>query len=157
MVKCFGMKKFRFTILDKLLTLLGFSSVMLVGHSCVMYGEPYSIFNYKIKVSDNSGNPIKGIRVIYKSDRTDDACLKDTTYTDANGLAEKEIDAYMLDTRMTFSVDDVDGPANGGEFDSATVGYHDLEQVQTEKGRGFYEGSYELSADVKLGLKKDQD
>lgn len=152
MAKCIIMKKVKFTVLDKLLTLLGFSSAMLVGQSCAMYGEPYGIFSYRIKVTDEANIPIQGMRVIYKSDGTDDAWLKDTTYTDANGLVQKEIGTTMIDSRMSFAIDDVDGPAHGGLYASKTVKYHDLEKVQTEKGRGFYEGSFEYSADVKLEL-----
>ena len=49
--------------------------------------------------------------------------------------------------------EDVDGEANGGLFQSDTIRVQTLPKTQTEKGNGWYNGKYEVQADIKLKKK----
>ncbi len=49
--------------------------------------------------------------------------------------------------------EDIDGEANGGLFQSDTIRVETLPKTQTEKGNGWYNGKYEVQADIKLKKK----
>jgi len=51
-------------------------------------------------------------------------------------------------------VEDIDGEDNGGEFQSDTIDIWDLPKKEVKKGSGWYEGKYEVTANIKLKLKE---
>lgn len=117
--------------------MLGFASCDHFG--MVEYGCPTVSFSLKARVVDEAGNPIQGIEV-----RTEEGARFDynTGFSDYEG----NIDAYggyfwpgAQNQKMQFI--DVDGEANGGEFETLTVKIENL--IQTEEGDGnWYEGAY---------------
>lgn len=145
------MKNIVNTVLNKILTLLGFSSAMLVGQSCVEYGSPHADYNINVKVTDSGNKAIPGIRVVYLP-YGEDYQWGDTLYTDSSGKAEKFLggrEFYSLDA--AFKVDDPDGERNGGKFKAKTVTGEDIRIVQTKKGdNNWYGGVFDISADVQL-------
>lgn len=119
-----------------LMAMLGFASCDHFG--MVEYGCPTVSFSLKARVVDEAGNPIQGIEV-----RTEDGGRFEynTGFSDYEG----NIDAYGgyfwpgAQNQMQFI--DVDGEANGGEFETLTVKIENL--IQTEEGDGnWYEGAY---------------
>lgn len=117
--------------------MLGFASCDHFG--MVEYGCPTVSFSLKARVVDEAGNPIQGIEV-----RTEEGARFEynTGFSDYEG----NIDAYggyfwpgAQNQKMQFI--DVDGEANGGEFETLTVKIENL--IQTEEGDGnWYEGAY---------------
>lgn len=138
-------------ILDKLVTLLGFSSVLLAAQSCVEYGSPHAGYKLNVKVSDTSDNPLKGIRVIYLPDG-EQSWEKDTLYTDTGGIAAKDLgDRIYFNLNAELLIDDVDGDAGGGKFKSKTARGEEIRLVQTKKGdRKWYGGEFDIISEVKL-------
>ena len=120
-----------------LMAMLGFASCDHFG--MVEYGCPTVNFSLKARVVDEAGNPIQGIEV-----RTEEGARFEynTGFSDYEG----NIDAYggyfwpgAQNQKMQFI--DVDGEANGGEFETLTVKIENL--IQTEEGDGnWYEGAY---------------
>ena len=119
-----------------LLGLLGFTSCEHFG--AVEYGCPNVSFSLKARVVDEAGVPIQGIEV-----RTEDGGHFEFNtgfsdylgYIDANGTFRPG----TQHGKVQFI--DIDGEANGGEFETLTV---DIENAtQTEEGSGgWYEGAY---------------
>ena len=119
-----------------LLGLLGLTSCDHFGMA--EYGCPNVSFSLKARVVDEAGNPIQGIEV-----RTEDG--KRFEYNTGFSDYEGNIDAYggfwagVQNQKMQFI--DVDGEANGGEFETLTVKIENL--IQTEEGDGnWYKGAY---------------
>ena len=120
-----------------LLGLLGLTSCDHFGMA--EYGTPHVSFSLKARVVDEAGNPIQGIEV-----RTEEGARFEynTGFSDYEG----NIDAYggyfwpgVQNQKMQFI--DVDGEANGGEFETLTVQIENL--TQTEEGDGnWYNGAY---------------
>lgn len=128
---------------------------MLGVNSCVaMYGSPHADFKADGSVSDESGTPIKGIRVAMRqhwySAQDGDYHRDDTLYTDENGKYEYR-DGLSYPETVTLVFEDIDGEQNGGEFESA-----EAEAPVKQKKRGdhhFYGGAYEAHADITLKKK----
>lgn len=119
-----------------LLGLLGLTSCDHFGTA--EYGCPNVSFSLKARVVDEAGNPIQGIEV-----RTEDG--KRFEYNTGFSDYEGNIDAYggfwpgVQNQKVQFI--DVDGEANGGEFETLTVKIENL--TQTEEGDGnWYDGAY---------------
>lgn len=119
-----------------LLGLLGFTSCEHFG--AVEYGCPNVSFSLKARVVDEAGVPIQGIEV-----RTEDGGYFEykTGFSDYQGY---------IDARGTFRPGtehgkvqfiDIDGEANGGEFETLTVDIENATQTE-EGGGGWYEGAY---------------
>lgn len=120
-----------------LLGLLGLSSCE--HFFAVEYGVPHVSFSLKARVVDEAGAPIQGIEV-----RTEEGERFEykTGFSDYQG----NIDAYgayfwpgVQNQKVQFI--DVDGEANGGEFETLTLQIENV--TQTEKGSGnWYDGAY---------------
>lgn len=145
------------TVLTALLTMLGYGCSSsstdedVVEYGVVMYGTPYAHYVLKGSVTDEAGNPIQGINVKapYGSDL--DSQFGQIVETDAAGkFALKEFSS-LRGHEIIF--EDVDGEANGGLFQSDTIRVETLPKTQTEKGNGWYNGKYEVQADIKLKKK----
>ena len=50
-------------------------------------------------------------------------------------------------------VADQDGEAHGGHFIPDTLAMNEFERTQLEEGHGWYDGVFELKADIKLKKK----
>lgn len=139
--------------------MLGFSSCFLVP---AMYGSPYADFKASGKVTDTQGKAIEGIRVAVTQHRhysnteyvtydQNDWYEYDTLFTDASGKYLLESSIFSAPNDVSIVFEDVDGPENGGEFETATA---TPAVEQTKKGgSGWYNGAYEVRADVSLQKK----
>ena len=146
-------------LLGALLGALGFSScnIILSPFMRCEYGQPHADYKLIGKVTDQTGKPVKGIRVIFhpELERTpeEDSWYSDTLYSDASGKFSKDHLKYtwpdITNSYVTF--EDIDGEENGGSFKSSELPYAAFEVEQTKKGDGsWYSGSFTITADAKL-------
>lgn len=98
------MKRF----LTFLLGLLGFS-VVSCNHALEKYGCPYATYDIKGQVTDENNQPLKDIQVVVQQ--------YDTVYTDVEGLFKAQGDLWVFKDSMTVAATDIDGEANGGDFE----------------------------------------
>ena len=144
-----------------LMTILGFSGCEHVINTLAEYGQPSADFSILGEVKSSEGKPIKGIRVIVnpQRDQTDEYSkwVQDTLYTDSDGKFSKEQLKYGWPTTDKFKVtfEDIDGPENGGEFETVALLDDGLSIKQVKKGSGnWYKGAYEITADATMSPKK---
>ena len=120
-----------------LLGLLGFTSCEhFIG--AAEYGCPNVSFSLKARVVDEAGTPIQGIEV-----RTEEGGRFEynTGFSDYQGDIAARGSFWPGTQHGKVQFIDIDGEANGGEFETLTV---DIENTtQTEEGSGgWYEGAY---------------
>ena len=145
-------------LLTALLTLLGYESCTEAGADeygvVPLYGSLSATYHISGTVTDEGGQPLKGIRVsmvnIYDPSHT----VQDSSTTDASGkFSLKEYEFYGDNDRILIA-EDIDGLDNGGQFAPDTTFVGNLKPEQTEAGSNFYAGKFELKADVKLKKKE---
>ena len=136
-------------LLTALLAMLGYESCSL--NSPDEYGTPTVDYQVKGFVTDLLGTPIQGIKVRAPYSYIDGS-EGQSVLTDENGRFELDEFHSMLYGKLY--VEDIDGEDNGGEFQSDTIDIWDLPKKEVEKGSGWYEGKYEVTANIKLKLKK---
>jgi len=135
-------------ILGLLLGLLGFQSCDEIGGSvCEEYGVPYATFSVKGSVTDSQGKPLAGEKVVVDNPKYPSYTLtKDTIKTSANGdFVYGPIDDFPSE-KLRVKVFDTTG-----KYENDSI---DITLTKTEKGKGWYDGKYEGSADFKLKDKK---
>jgi putative lipoprotein (rSAM/lipoprotein system) len=130
-----------------LLALLGFSGCEFLtddgdgddGGGVLMYGPVRIGFVVKGAVTDAGEKPLEGIRVVLKVHdefETDDYAksARDTVYTDEKGGFEttRVPENPLL---WTLIAEDIDGPENGGEFESRSEDFRINESLDFEEGR----------------------
>lgn len=144
-----------------ILSLLGFSACSEIGgEEPCLYGTPTSTFQVKGNVTDEAGNPIKGIKA--KVEVKYDSWANDTpAYTDSKGnyvLEKHEMTGTPTDGEedlVKVIFEDVDGEDNGGTFANDTIKGKDLTIKQTSKRDGAWDlGTFEITANAKLKKKK---
>jgi putative lipoprotein (rSAM/lipoprotein system) len=120
-----------------LLGLLGFTSCEhFIGAE--EYGVPHVSFSLKARVVDEAGVPIQGIEVRTEGDGRFEY---NTGFSDYQGY----IDAYggfwpgTEHGKVQFI--DIDGEANGGEFETLTVDIENATQTEEDSGH-WYHGAY---------------
>ena len=134
----------------------GYYLILLFGFgaaSCVCaYGTPVVDYTVKGTVTDSDGTPIKGIVVSSRSAWSEDATGVEVAVTGEDGTfrTEKQRDVAI---REIYLFTDTDGDANGGDFATLEVDLSNLPKQQLKKGKGWNEGEYEVTADVKLERK----
>jgi putative lipoprotein (rSAM/lipoprotein system) len=143
-------------VLTALLTMLGYgcSSTeenMDMYGTIVEYGCPYADYVVKGSVTDEVGNPIQGIKITAPNGSDLDSQFNQIVQTDAKGNFTLKEFSSMRGHDMI--VEDIDGEANGGEFLSDTILVETLPMTQTEKGKGWYGGKFDVKADIKLKKK----
>lgn len=132
-----------------LLALLGFGAVSCeeIGEDArVEYGCPHVNFSLKARVVNQMGEPIEGIKV--RVDWIEE-------YTDPNGEIDVNVSVFTGSQNMV-RFEDVDGEANGGEFETLTLDITDKVE-QTEDGSGsWYDGAFKAElGDVTMTLKEE--
>ena len=153
-----------------LLALIGIGSTscdeiasILGGGMMCMYGTPTAEYSVKGKVTDEKGKGLEGIRVIINGqvgeregvvldDNADLLCFSDTLATDSKGNFSLERQGFPAD-RIYIKYQDIDGPANGGEFKSNTLVINDLE-FKGKKGAWIIGKVEIVDADVVLKEKE---
>lgn len=141
-------------LLSGVLGFLGFSCSDQFGETPDMYGTPVTDFIIKGTVTDESGKPIKGIRVInnYRY-QWDEKTFADTLYTNEKGQFEN-VKQYFpaVPNEIKTEFTDMDEEQNGGSFKSEVQEYAKSDFVQTKKGKGWFSGEFTLT--IKQILKK---
>ena len=155
--------RFMNMLIGAVLSMLGFQSCgKILGGFMAMYGTPHSDFTYKAKVTDETGKPIEGIKTVidvYYSWQ-DGAGFNytnldhtDTLYTNSEGVAERKATVFAQPSTVVVTLTDIDGEANGGEFEELVI--DDLKTTQVKKGdKGWYGGAYELDFEAKMKKNK---
>ncbi|MBQ9137815.1 MAG: radical SAM-associated putative lipoprotein [Alistipes sp.] len=145
------MKQFLFFLLG----LLGFSACEKAGdgkdngEQMLMYGTPVSNYTVKGKVTDSAGAPIKGIVV---SSTNSYKPFSATTVEDGTFVTNTVSTGSLGGVKLIFA--DIDGEANGGDFQTTELDVQTLPQSKVSDGDGAWnQGGYEISADVKLEKK----
>lgn len=148
-------------IFTALLTLLGYGcSSSEEYEDMVMYGVPTATYKVMGEVTDESGNPIEGIKtaakIIHQYDKDDriEAYGLDSIKTDSNGQYQLNFNGFPGDQTIKLVVEDVDGEANGGQFESDTLDVDYKNAVQTEKGSSFWNsGTFQIRQNISLKRK----
>lgn len=148
------------TLCSAILALLGFASCEKIsGTARDEYGCPTMDYKVMGTVSDEAGEPVKGIRVTFRATESiaDDGTqryVKESHLTDGKGRYAIGEQRKQYTWAEQLIVEDVDGEANGGLFVNDTI---DLERAlyenlgkQYKKGDGWYQGGYEVNVDVTL-------
>lgn len=142
-------------IITKSLSILGFT-LPVVGCVPVMYGSPSTTYEVKGKVLDNEGNPINGIKIALQDDATDP-----NPYEIAESQSLENGDYKISNTtfprsKLYLSVEDIDGAANGGEFEEQTIEL-DFSKVEAtgDKGEWHY-GTKSLEKQIVMQEKSDE-
>ena len=161
-------------LLSGALALLGFAGCIddnEVPDVPVLYGSPSVGYRVMGTVTDEEGKPLKDIQVIMdnpwivtyldeegknilpKVDTTNMKILPDTVYTDEKGrFSGLSTIAGSLD-KLSVEFREVDGEANGGDFNSQQLAENDFEKKQVQDADGWSTGEFELSKTVKLKRK----
>jgi len=142
-------------VLTALLSMLGFGCSSSEDQTYVpMYGAPADRFQIRGQVTDEAGTPIQGIKMSLRQTfpRSEEYGV-DSVLTDASGSYLLRDSGFLLyETKLI--AEDVDGEANGGEFQSDTLDI-DLEKgILIDEGDGYMKGdTYEAYQDIKLKKK----
>lgn len=120
-----------------LLGLLGLSSCEHF-FGAAEYGCPNVSFSLKARVVDEAGNPIQGIEVRAEDG---DRFEYNTGFSDYQGYIDARGSFWPGTERGKVQFIDIDGEANGGEFETLTIQIENV--TQTEDGSGnWYDGAY---------------
>lgn len=142
-------------LIGGLLALLGFSSCDLIDPKCE-YGCPNADYKVLGTVTDEAGNPLKGIQVAKEEIKEgDEFPIRDTVYTDESGKYTFAANGFPIERTVNVTFNDIDGDTNGGEFESKTVKGAAYEQIK--KGSGaWYEGEFSATVNAELRKKADK-
>jgi putative lipoprotein (rSAM/lipoprotein system) len=134
----------------------------ILGYGCSSegpeeYGCPHADYIIKGTVTDEAGTPIQGIKTTLKNlygVSPQNGQVLDSFLTDDSGKYQV-YDNGMESSQTKLIVEDIDGEENGGEFLSDTLDINHEKAVQTKEGDGrWYQGSFEITQDVKLKKKQ---
>ena len=123
-----------------------------------MYGVPTADYKYMGKVTDENGNPIKGINVVFQKHSYGDVAPEVFRIeTDKNGRYSTDYIHWDTGGISQILYTDVDGEENGGHFEDkvAQTGY--MKKEKTGAGDGWYAGKYILSDEIRLYHKPAED
>lgn len=137
-----------------LLSLLGFSGCREIFNLRTEYGQPHATYKVIGQVTDEGGKPIPGIEVKGNLNYVKDGPLQlmdKTVTTDSDGKYILDSSNWPGSTSATLEFTDIDGEANGGEFESATLSTS-LQKVAEGDGN-WYEGSYTGTGNIRLKKK----
>ena len=121
----------------------------------VMYGTPYGEYKYEGIVTDEEGNPIQGINVTVQEYNDP---IKNLTMVETDKSGSFTTDYIKRGSgRQTLIFTDIDGDANGGDFEEVRFNIHSLNnKVKIEDGEGDWDnGKWKVTADVELTLKSE--
>ncbi|MBQ9215981.1 MAG: radical SAM-associated putative lipoprotein [Prevotella sp.] len=153
-------------ILTALLTMLGYGCssegpLDMYGSPVVEYGTPYADYQLHGTVTDETGSPVKDIKVstkyvFHNYDGTVVTDGIDSIQTDGLGKYAVGYRRYHGENDLKLIVEDVDGDANGGVFKSDTIDidYKNATKVK-DAGRDEHwsEGTYAIKQDIILKKK----
>lgn len=148
-------------VLTALLSILGFSCSVdepdEYGTILMEYGVPYADYLIKGSVTNEAGQPVRGIKTSLKSvfDNENEHYVLglDSFETDYSGYYQLKY-VGTKDRSLKLIVEDVDGEAHGGEFLSDTLDIDYENAVKMKEGSNWYEGAYNITQHVTLKKKK---
>ena len=152
------------TVLTALLSVLGYacSSSDEDERVVIMYGTPHADYQFSGTVTDESGSPVKGIKVSAKNvyRRYDSTLIEtygvDSTLTDSKGKYAVEGEAFLGEHILKLIVEDLDGEANGGNFmnDTIDIDFDNAKKVkEPDKDDYWSDGTFAITQDIKLKKK----
>lgn len=131
-------------------SILGLSACDLIGIGVCMYATPYADYDVNITVCDKNGEPIQGIKVTQGHYETG---TEPSILSDANG----KVQTFLENSNFCeMTLEDIDGLANGGEFEKLFIGERDLELKQTKKGKSWYRGRFKATGTVTMEKKSSE-
>ena len=139
------------SLIGSLLALLGFQACNPLNFfegGYAEYGCPTANYTFNGEASDESGNPIPGIRIVVAPrGEEDEYSERDTLYTGENGKVEQHLMYNFPNTEgIVVKFEDVDGEANGS-FEETKLSGNDVSVKQISKGDGnWYHGAYTITA-----------
>jgi len=132
------------TIAAWLGSIVGLTSCDTIGIGMCMYGTPNADFDMNITVCDENDNPIQGIKATAEGEQE--------LYSDGKGVIKGSVHSSAW---LGLYLQDVDGEANGGEFEPRRVNLEELNSKRIKKGDGsWYEGKYEVTGKVTMNKKQ---
>ncbi|MDH6359174.1 radical SAM-associated putative lipoprotein [Parabacteroides sp. PF5-9] len=140
-------------LLAGLLVLLGCGDSDDPGVVICEYGSPYSTYEIKGKVTNETDEVIQGIRMRarYAYTRDWEQTLSDTTKTDVGGYYSFKTDVFAVESIQLFA-EDIDGDENGAfESDSITISQ---DEIKLENGERWFLGEGEKTVNFKLKKKR---
>lgn len=164
------------TLLSGALALLGFAGCSSnsdePGDYPVLYGTPSVDYRVLGTVTDTQGKPLEGIQVVVENpyvlnyfdengkpaerERDSSGMMKpDTLYTDKDGKFSSSPANAISDSELVVEFQDIDGEANGGEFQLKRLTRNDFDKKQLKKEDSWYAGGYEYSQAVQLKRKDE--
>ena len=123
-----------------------------------MYGTPTANFSVKGTVTDEKGKPISNLQVILGQRYYNNSGVIydvnyvpiDTLTTDAKGVYQMSKTRFPVQN-LQIDVNDIDGEAGGGQFESSTFIIND---IKYEGGEGWFRGTANVKVpDIKLKKK----
>ena len=146
-------KAMMFSLLSGALGLLGFAAC---EEEKLEYGTPYTKFQVKGTVTSEANEPLKGIQVIVRTGWDNNPMWADTLYTDEKGeFQTQELETVSIDEQK-ICFHDIDGEENGGTFKSDSIALADMDMKRIEKGKGWYNGKYEITPQAPIKLSKEE-
>lgn len=156
------------SLLSGALALLGFTGCSN-SDGPLLYGSPSVDYRVLGTVTDTQGKPLEGIQVVVNNsyaltyydengiivkDKYESGKLTpDTVYTDKNGKFSSYKVEALSDSKLVVEFQDIDGEANGGEFQLKRLTQKELDKKQLKKGDDWYDGEFEYSKTVQLDRK----
>ena len=148
-------------VLTALLSMLGYGC-STTSNEPEMYGTPTADYIFKGRVTDEADVPIQGIKTslkqVFKSDDRTYVEGLDSVLTDASGDYQLKYGGMMgfTEHQSKLIVEDIDGEANGGKFlsDTIDIDFKNNAVLIKNGDRGWYEGTYEISQNIRLKKQK---
>jgi putative lipoprotein (rSAM/lipoprotein system) len=145
------------TISLQLSQTMTFTRQAFLGKLSVFNGSedtPMRDIRLTLKVTDEDGNPIEGISVVFQASSNMLNKELHRVATDKNGKYETDYIYYILGSSIYQALyTDIDGEENGGHFEDKIVEIHKMDKTKVKDGERWYMGVYDLSAEVKLTRK----
>ncbi len=123
----------------------------------VAYGTPTADYKYMGRVTDEDGNPIKGINIVFQGNGNSINKELYRTVTDENGRYSTDYIHWNTGGIYQALYTDVDGEENGGHFEDKIIETHKMDKQKTGEGNSWYQGKFELTTEVKLEAKPSED
>lgn len=137
-----------------IISLLGFAACDSEKEILYEYGSPTADYKYMGTVTDEDGNPIKGINVVFQKSGIGDTRPEVLRVeTDKNGQYSTDYIRWVPSGIYQVTYTDVDGAENGGEFKDEIVYTSHMDREQTGDGDGWYQGKFIISNEVSLKKK----
>ena len=144
-------------LIMSVISLLGFSACSVIGNQTemCMYGTPTADYKAEGSVTDEDGNPVKGIEVkVALTDWKQETATANggIVYSGKNGSFKTA--EYDDEPLFSLTVTDVDGAENGGEFESQVIDLTKMKPVLDEtNAKGWYRGVYVYNVQIQLTKK----